>query len=63
MCFFFCRVNDKDKNDVYDIGAILLEIILGRQITSQNEVHVSRDLVSKFSVTKKYDFFIVTPSN
>lgn len=42
----FCRVNHKDKNDVYDIGAILLEIILGRQITSQNEVHVSRDLVS-----------------
>ncbi|XP_050938929.1 probable inactive leucine-rich repeat receptor-like protein kinase At3g03770 isoform X1 [Cucumis melo] len=39
------RVNHKDKNDVYDIGAILLEIILGRQITSQNEVHVSRDLL------------------
>ncbi|KAG7016362.1 putative inactive leucine-rich repeat receptor-like protein kinase [Cucurbita argyrosperma subsp. argyrosperma] len=38
-------VNHRDKNDVYDIGAILLEIILGRQITSQNEVHVSRDLL------------------
>lgn len=47
LCVY--RVNHADKNDVYDIGVILLEIILGRQIKSQNEVHVSRDLVSTFS--------------
>ncbi|XP_022990244.1 probable inactive leucine-rich repeat receptor-like protein kinase At3g03770 [Cucurbita maxima] len=39
------EMNHADKDDVYDIGVILLEIILGRQITSQNEVHVSRDLL------------------
>ena len=43
MC---CRVENECKNDVYDFGVILLEIILGRPIMFQNEVGVLKDLVS-----------------
>ncbi|KAM1706289.1 hypothetical protein EV1_027939 [Malus domestica] len=39
------RVNHECKNDVYDIGVILLEIILGRPIMFQNEVGVLKDLL------------------
>ncbi|KAM1702919.1 hypothetical protein ACFX1Q_028226 [Malus domestica] len=39
------RVNHECKNDVYDIGVILLEIILGRPIMFQNEVRVLKDLL------------------
>lgn len=35
-----------DKSDVYDFGVILLEIIAGREITSDNDVSVMKDLVS-----------------
>lgn len=38
----------EDENDVYDIGVILLEIILGRSIMFYNEVSVLKDLVSSF---------------
>ncbi|KAJ7982480.1 Protein kinase [Quillaja saponaria] len=38
-------VKDEEKNDVYDIGVILLEIILGRPIMFHNEVGVLKDLV------------------
>lgn len=38
----------EDENDVYDIGVILLEIILGRSIMFYNEVSVLKDLVSIF---------------
>lgn len=44
----FYRVKHEDKNDVYDIGVILLEIILGRSIMFHNEVGVLKDLVSIF---------------
>ncbi|XP_021897666.1 probable inactive leucine-rich repeat receptor-like protein kinase At3g03770 isoform X2 [Carica papaya] len=37
--------DDDDKKDVFDIGVILLEIIVGRPIMSQNEVVVMKDLV------------------
>jgi hypothetical protein len=47
--FYVYRVNHEDKNDVYDIGVILLEIILGRSIMFHNEVGVLKDLVSIFS--------------
>lgn len=40
------RISDGDKNDVYDIGVILLEIILGRPIMFHNEVGTLKDLVS-----------------
>ncbi|CAK8561248.1 unnamed protein product [Lathyrus sativus] len=39
------RINDGDKNDVYDIGVILLEIILGRPIMFHNEVGTLKDLL------------------
>ncbi|XP_044460989.1 probable inactive leucine-rich repeat receptor-like protein kinase At3g03770 isoform X2 [Mangifera indica] len=39
------RTQQDEKSDVYDIGVILLEIILGRPITSQNEVVFARDLL------------------
>ncbi|KAJ1411589.1 Protein kinase domain [Sesbania bispinosa] len=40
------RIKDADKHDVYDIGVILLEIILGRPIMFHNEVGTLKDLVS-----------------
>ncbi|KAL5568712.1 hypothetical protein UlMin_025287 [Ulmus minor] len=39
------RVKHEDKNDVYDIGVILLEIILGRPVMFQYEVGALKDLV------------------
>ncbi|KAG2672521.1 hypothetical protein I3760_13G045500 [Carya illinoinensis] len=39
------RIQHEDKNDVYDIGVILLEIILGRSIMFHNEVGIIKDLV------------------
>ncbi|KAG4947093.1 hypothetical protein JHK87_043100 [Glycine soja] len=39
------RIKDEDKNDVYDIGVILLEIILGRPIMFHNEVGTLKDLL------------------
>lgn len=41
-----CRENHKDKNDVYDIGVILLEMIVGRTLMSENDVEVTKDIVS-----------------
>lgn len=37
-------VKQDDKSDVYDFGVILLEIIAGREITSDNDVSVMKDL-------------------
>ncbi|KAK9912212.1 hypothetical protein M0R45_036083 [Rubus argutus] len=42
---FPARVKHECKNDVYDFGVILLEIILGRPIMFQNEVGVLKDLL------------------
>uniref|UniRef100_A0A5B7C655 Protein kinase domain-containing protein n=1 Tax=Davidia involucrata TaxID=16924 RepID=A0A5B7C655_DAVIN len=39
------RARHEDKNDVYDLGVILLEIILGRAILSQNDIGVTKDLL------------------
>ncbi|KAK4256482.1 hypothetical protein QN277_009335 [Acacia crassicarpa] len=39
------RTEDGDKNDVYDFGVILLEIILGRTILFHNEVGTLKDLL------------------
>lgn len=41
-------IQHEDRNDVYDIGVILLEIILGRSIMFYNEVGIIKDLVSIF---------------
>ncbi|KAF8398055.1 hypothetical protein HHK36_016981 [Tetracentron sinense] len=37
------RIKYEDRTDVYDFGVILLEIIVGRPITSPNEVDVVKD--------------------
>ncbi|KAJ4850293.1 hypothetical protein Tsubulata_036785 [Turnera subulata] len=37
------RINEGEKSDVYDFGLILLEIIVGRPLTSKNEVTVLKE--------------------
>ncbi|KAK2983465.1 hypothetical protein RJ640_006478 [Escallonia rubra] len=39
------RLSYEDKNDVYDLGVILLEIIVGRAMVSHNDVSVAKDLL------------------
>ncbi|XWS08181.1 hypothetical protein CRYUN_Cryun41cG0057900 [Craigia yunnanensis] len=46
------RANHEDKDDVHDIGIILLEILVGRPIISQNEVMVVKDILQ---VSNKMD--------
>ena len=53
----FChRVNHEDKNDVYDIGVILLELILGRPVMFHNEVGSLKDLVSAIYTRHEHPF-------
>ncbi|KAJ0044755.1 hypothetical protein Pint_05730 [Pistacia integerrima] len=57
------RTKQDDKSDVYDMGVILLEIIVGRPITSQNEVVVARDLLQvSITIDKSARKGIVDPS-
>lgn len=44
----FHRVEQENKNDIYNFGVILLEIIRGRSIKSADEVDVLRDQVKDF---------------
>ncbi|KAM7265203.1 hypothetical protein ACFE04_002886 [Oxalis oulophora] len=44
---FQARAKHGDENDIYNIGVILLETIMGRPIMSQNEVIVNKDLLGK----------------
>ncbi|XVF82643.1 hypothetical protein PTKIN_Ptkin16aG0065500 [Pterospermum kingtungense] len=46
------RANHGDKDDVHDIGVILLEVLVGRPIMSQNEVMVVKDIIQ---VSNKMD--------
>ncbi|CAK7325139.1 unnamed protein product [Dovyalis caffra] len=39
------RDRDEGKKDIYDLGVILLEIVVGRTVMSENEVIVSKDLL------------------
>ncbi|XP_073041660.1 probable inactive leucine-rich repeat receptor-like protein kinase At3g03770 [Primulina eburnea] len=39
-------LNCEARNDVYDFGVILLEMVVGRAIVSINDVHISRDILS-----------------
>ncbi|KAK3003883.1 hypothetical protein RJ639_019715, partial [Escallonia herrerae] len=38
------RLSYEDKNDVYDLGVILLEIIVGMAMVSHNDIGVAKDL-------------------
>ncbi|XP_016476293.1 putative inactive leucine-rich repeat receptor-like protein kinase At3g03770 [Nicotiana tabacum] len=44
------RLINKEKNDVYDFGVILLELIAGRIIDTKNDIDVSKDIL-KVSLT------------
>ncbi|MFX6573725.1 hypothetical protein ABTG52_12210, partial [Acinetobacter baumannii] len=39
------RAKNQDKLDIYDFGVILLEVISGKPIDSENEVEVLKDLL------------------
>lgn len=39
----FIRIDHEDKNDIYDFGVILLEVILGRAFSSANDVNTVKD--------------------
>ncbi|CDP16547.1 unnamed protein product [Coffea canephora] len=39
------RLRYEEKDDVFDFGVILLEIIVGRAIVSQNDINVSNDIL------------------
>lgn len=50
ICFFkiksMCSTNNAEKEDIYQLGVILLEVITGRQIASSSEVEQLKDEVS-----------------
>ncbi|KAL2478133.1 putative inactive leucine-rich repeat receptor-like protein kinase [Forsythia ovata] len=53
----------EEKNDVYDFGVILLEIIVGRMIVSENDVGISKDiLLVSLSADDKARRSIVDPA-
>lgn len=41
-----CSTNNAEKEDIYQLGVILLEVITGRQIASSSEVEQLKDEVS-----------------
>jgi len=43
---YSCRVKADGNSDVHDFGVILMEIITGTAITSENDVSVIKDLVN-----------------
>ncbi|KAL7120235.1 hypothetical protein ACP275_02G110400 [Erythranthe tilingii] len=43
---FGSMLSCEEKNDIYDFGVILLEIIVGRTIISSNDINVSKDILS-----------------
>lgn len=40
-----CRLSN-DRTDIYDLGVILLETIVGRKMISKNDIKVSKEIVS-----------------
>ncbi|XP_039070524.1 probable inactive leucine-rich repeat receptor-like protein kinase At3g03770 [Hibiscus syriacus] len=46
------RANEEEKDDIHDFGVILLEILVGRPIISQNDVMVVKDILQ---VSNKMD--------
>ncbi|XP_061342467.1 probable LRR receptor-like serine/threonine-protein kinase At1g14390 isoform X2 [Gastrolobium bilobum] len=44
-----CSTNNAEKEDIYQLGVILLEIITGKQITSSSEVEELKDELEKGS--------------
>lgn len=41
----FCREAHADKNDIYDFGVILLELMVGRRLKSKSEIDAVKDRV------------------
>ncbi|XP_058007539.1 probable inactive leucine-rich repeat receptor-like protein kinase At3g03770 isoform X2 [Hevea brasiliensis] len=57
------RENDDDKKEVYDLGVILVEIIVGRPIMSNDEVSVVKDLLQvSIAIDHKARRSIVDPA-
>ncbi|KAL9419486.1 hypothetical protein AB3S75_037280 [Citrus x aurantiifolia] len=56
------RTEQDDKSDVYDIGIILIEIIVGRPITSENVVVLVKDLLQVNIGTDEARKSIVDPA-
>lgn len=40
-----CRMDEAEKEDIYQLGVILLEVITGKRITSANEIEELKDEV------------------
>lgn len=47
ILLYMYRLKGEEKDDVYDFGVILLEMLVGRAINSVNDVNVSKDIVSR----------------
>lgn len=41
-----CSTNNTEKEDIYQLGVILLEVITGKQITSSSEIEELKEEVS-----------------
>jgi len=53
-----CSTNYAEKEDIYQLGVILLEVITGRQISSSSEVEQLKDEVSITTSVLHHMFFI-----
>jgi len=40
-----CSTNNTEKEDIYQLGVILLEVITGKQITSSSEIEELKEEV------------------
>jgi len=53
-----CSTNKAEKEDIYQLGVILLEVITGKQIASPSEIEEMKNEVS----IKTFSFLIIYPS-
>ena len=45
-CYSVCSTNNEEKEDIYQLGVILLQVITGKLITSSSEVEELKNEVS-----------------